>query len=145
MSHLIVTVAGQTGADTLAMGSHHHSLVVLAHIGDRVPGQPGLRAHTLAQLRPPEAPVTLVTRACHAGDTHGHPEVLEEVVTVGSVAPPLTWTDHKPLTLGTGPLLQEGVTRAIDRDCPVSVTLTVLGKLDPGFWLLLFILEACSL
>ena len=139
MSHLIIAVAGHTGADPLTIWGHHHSLVVLAHIGDRVPGQPGLRAHTLAQLRPPEAPVTLVTRACHAGDAHGHPEILEEVITVRSVGPPLTWTDHKPLTLGTRPLLQEGVTRAIDRDCPISVTLTVLGKLDSGFWLLLVI------
>ena len=138
--HLIEAVSGLTGADPLTMGGGHHLLVVTAHIGHRVPGQPGLRAHTLAQLRPPEAPVTRVTRACHAGHAHAHSEVLEEVVTVCSVTLALVRAHHKPLALSAGPLLQEGEARAIERDLPFLVTQTVLGKLYPGFRLPLVIL-----
>ena len=139
-SHLIIAVSGLAGADSLTMGRGHNLLAVTAHIGHRVPGQPGLRANTLTQLRPPEDPVTRVTRACHAGHAHAHSEVLQEVVTVCSVSLTLVRTHHKPLTLSARPLLQEGKARAIEGDLPFLVTLTVLGKLYPGFRLDLVIL-----
>ena len=100
--YLIIAVTRLTCADPLTHRGDHHGLVVTAHIVDSVWAGPGLRSHTLAQLRPPEAPGD--TGPGHAAHTDPHTQVRQKIVRVGRLSASPGRVQDEPLALGTRPL-----------------------------------------